>query len=60
MGSLYDILHKKRIPITNQQMMDIILDIAIGLCFLHSSRPPIIHRDLKVNIAVDLCVNYRV
>eukprot|EP00002_Diphylleia_rotans_P039547 TRINITY_DN9193_c0_g2_i1.p1 TRINITY_DN9193_c0_g2~~TRINITY_DN9193_c0_g2_i1.p1 ORF type:complete len:2481 (-),score=465.82 TRINITY_DN9193_c0_g2_i1:92-7534(-) len=53
-GSLYDILHKKERMIGISQKIEYALDIAKGMQYLHSSKPPIVHRDLKsLNILVD-------
>eukprot|EP01083_Nonionella_stella_P298110 1012135_1 len=46
-GSLTDILLDHRVPITDLQKSDFLLDAARGMHYLHNCRPPIFHRDLK-------------
>ena len=47
-GSLFELLHQKRgIRISLKQKLKMAKDIAIGMQFLHTAEPPIIHRDLK-------------
>jgi len=60
-GSLFSLLHEKRgsIQLTNKQKFKIVLDIAKGMNYLHSSgEQPILHRDLKsLNLLVVEPVN---
>jgi len=45
---LFNILHQQRnLIITWETRLKILLEIAIGMNFLHTNVPPIIHRDLK-------------
>ncbi|KAF4688904.1 protein kinase kinase kinase [Perkinsus olseni] len=47
-GSLYDLLHVKReVQLSWGQRAVMMLDVAKGIYFMHSSRPPVIHRDIK-------------
>jgi hypothetical protein len=46
-GDLYDLLKNKKIDLPWKLRKKILLQIAIGMNFLHSHEPPIIHRDLK-------------
>jgi serine/threonine protein kinase len=49
-GTLFEVLHekKKTIPkITWKQRHKMCLDIAKGMHFMHSLKPPLMHRDLK-------------
>jgi len=46
-GSLYDLLHKTKQELTWRQRLQILLDIAEGMEYLHSLVPIILHRDLK-------------
>ena len=47
-GTLFDLLYKKKDLILKWELrLKILLEIAIGMNFLHSNVPPIIHRDLK-------------
>lgn len=64
-GSLYNILHddvinrgnKNHKPIEKpslEQRLKLLLDAAKGMLYLHTLKPPIIHRDLKTqNLLVD-------
>lgn len=45
-GSLYRLLHSDE-PLSWPQRYQIGLDIALGLHFMHTQKPPILHRDLK-------------
>lgn len=53
-GSLHDLLANPKIEITLLQKIRMMKDIALGMNWLHCSKPPIIHRDLKpTNVLVD-------
>ncbi|CAB9499442.1 activated protein kinase catalytic subunit alpha-1 [Seminavis robusta] len=53
-GSLYDLLRNETMYAGGEIILQIIKDITQGINFLHSSRPPILHGDLKAkNILVD-------
>lgn len=53
-GSLHDLLANSKIEITLLQKVKMMKDIALGMNWLHCSKPPIIHRDLKpTNVLVD-------
>ncbi|CAJ1970001.1 unnamed protein product [Cylindrotheca closterium] len=53
-GSLYDLLRNETLYTGGEIIMQIVRDIAQGLRFLHASKPPILHRDLKAkNILID-------
>jgi len=53
-GSLYDHLHKETMSPGGEIILQVIRDIVQGIQFLHASKPPILHGDLKVkNILVD-------
>jgi len=45
-GDLFDYIRKTRRPLIKQQIM-FMHDIALGLSYLHTRRPSIIHRDMK-------------
>lgn len=48
-GSLYNMLHKEQVKLELTTIKTLAIDILRGLIFLHSCKPPIIHRDLKSN-----------
>jgi len=53
-GSLFDLLKDDSQPLTWKRCLQLSLDIAQGMQYLHEHSPPIIHRDLKsLNILVD-------
>ena len=46
-GNLYDVIHKKDLQLDWLFRWRCAIDIAKGMNFLHTTTPPIIHRDLK-------------
>ncbi|XP_039067157.1 uncharacterized protein LOC120213084 isoform X1 [Hibiscus syriacus] len=53
-GSLFDILQKNTTKLGWRRRVNMALDIARGMNYLHNCNPPIIHRDLKSsNLLVD-------
>lgn len=44
-GSLEDLLNREKVPISREDVVQISLDVANGLIYLHQRK--IIHRDLK-------------
>lgn len=46
-GSLYDLLHNETMEAGGEIILQIIRDIVQGIQFLHASKPPILHGDLK-------------
>lgn len=53
-GTLFDLLHKKKVKLDNQTKLNFCLDICKGLMYLHSLKPAILHRDLKsLNLLLD-------
>eukprot|EP00798_Chlamydomonas_sp_ICE-L_P014010 gene14010-19944_t len=53
-GSLFRILHRARADLDPRRRLNIALDIARGMCYLHNCKPMIVHRDLKSpNLLVD-------
>eukprot|EP00161_Ancyromonas_sigmoides_P014949 TRINITY_DN3924_c0_g1_i1.p1 TRINITY_DN3924_c0_g1~~TRINITY_DN3924_c0_g1_i1.p1 ORF type:complete len:512 (-),score=236.69 TRINITY_DN3924_c0_g1_i1:32-1501(-) len=56
-GSLYGLLQrykKKGLSLEPRVLRSILLDTALGMCYLHECEPPVIHRDLKsMNILLD-------
>ena len=53
-GSLNDLLHNETMHLSGEIILQVCRDVAQGLRFLHSSKPPIMHGDLKGrNILID-------
>jgi len=53
-GSLYDLLRNETLHLSGDVILQIVRDVAQGLRFLHSSKPPVLHGDLKArNILID-------
>ena len=53
-GSLYELLRNESFFMGGEIILQIVRDIAQGLRFLHSSKPAILHGDLKAkNILID-------
>jgi len=52
-GSLFDVLGDESIEISWERKLDIAMDVAKGMVYLHTRNPPIIHRDIKsLNVLV--------
>jgi serine/threonine protein kinase len=52
-GSLYNILEDNKVRLQLADILDIALDVATGLDYLHTQSPPIVHRDISAkNILV--------
>lgn len=53
-GSLHDLLHNETITLGGEIILQVVRDIVQGMQFLHASKPPLLHGDLKAqNILVD-------
>ncbi|KAK7383316.1 hypothetical protein VNO78_28991 [Psophocarpus tetragonolobus] len=53
-GSLYRLLHRPNLRLDEKKRLRMALDVAKGMNYLHTSHPPIVHRDLKSpNLLVD-------
>ncbi|OQR90847.1 kinase [Thraustotheca clavata] len=53
-GSLYGVIHSDELKLDWSLLLRMLLDSARGMNFLHSSSPPLIHRDLKsINLLID-------
>eukprot|EP01102_Stenamoeba_stenopodia_P012134 TRINITY_DN3792_c0_g1_i2.p1 TRINITY_DN3792_c0_g1~~TRINITY_DN3792_c0_g1_i2.p1 ORF type:complete len:732 (-),score=135.02 TRINITY_DN3792_c0_g1_i2:82-2277(-) len=60
-GSLYDVLHNDSIPLDWKLIKNMAMDAARGMDYLHSSTPPVLHRDFKsLNLLVDQKWNLKV
>mmetsp|Transcript_504 Transcript_504/g.764 ORF Transcript_504/g.764 Transcript_504/m.764 type:complete len:553 (-) Transcript_504:189-1847(-) len=60
-GSAYDILHDKSVQLSFKRRMKIAHQAALGMNYLHCTKPPFIHRDLKTsNLLVDENYNVKV
>eukprot|EP00322_Chrysochromulina_rotalis_P028322 CAMPEP_0115870672 /NCGR_PEP_ID=MMETSP0287-20121206/22451_1 /TAXON_ID=412157 /ORGANISM="Chrysochromulina rotalis, Strain UIO044" /LENGTH=339 /DNA_ID=CAMNT_0003325409 /DNA_START=29 /DNA_END=1048 /DNA_ORIENTATION=- len=52
--SLFERLHRRPDEMSRRQSVGIAIQVAEGMAFLHSRRPPIVHRDLKShNVLLD-------
>jgi len=59
-GSLYDLLHQRRISLTGVQRLNMAMQISEGVAFLHGRTPPFVHRDLKsLNVVLDMALNVK-
>ena len=47
-GSVYDLMHKRKKMFDGRELLSIIQQTSQGMHYLHSFKPPILHRDLKV------------
>jgi len=53
-GSLHALLHVRRAALPEAHRWSIVLEVVEGVAFLHSLRPPCVHRDLKsANVILD-------
>ncbi|CAL5206185.1 unnamed protein product [Lathyrus oleraceus] len=53
-GSLYGLLHRPKLVLDEKRRLRMALDVAKGMNYLHTSHPPVVHRDLKSpNLLVD-------
>ncbi|KAH6837342.1 hypothetical protein C2S53_009602 [Perilla frutescens var. hirtella] len=60
-GSLFDLLHGSRKPPGWVKRTRFALQVAWAVHFLHSSQPPVIHRDIKSsNVLIDADFNSRI
>jgi serine/threonine protein kinase len=49
-GSLYDLLQNETLHAGGDMIVQVFRDVAQGLRFLHASKPPILHGDLKAKV----------
>jgi serine/threonine-protein kinase CTR1 len=60
-GSLWEVLRSNDSALNEGMRHQMALDIARGMSYLHSLKPPILHRDLKaLNLLVDNSFNVKV
>ncbi|TMW66372.1 hypothetical protein Poli38472_004137 [Pythium oligandrum] len=53
-GSVYSVIHSDDVHIDWSLLLRMMIDSSRGMHFLHTSNPPILHRDLKsVNLLID-------
>eukprot|EP00002_Diphylleia_rotans_P015374 TRINITY_DN2985_c0_g1_i4.p1 TRINITY_DN2985_c0_g1~~TRINITY_DN2985_c0_g1_i4.p1 ORF type:complete len:2280 (+),score=353.77 TRINITY_DN2985_c0_g1_i4:93-6932(+) len=59
--NLHDLLQGEEVEIGDVQSKQFMMDIAKGMRYLHTSNPPILHRDLKsLNVLVDESLKLKV
>ncbi|CAE7202101.1 drkB [Symbiodinium sp. CCMP2456] len=59
-GSLHHLLHVRRQKLPASHAMNMCIQIADGVSYLHSQTPTIVHRDLKsLNVVLDLSLNIK-
>ena len=52
--SLYDLLRRTEAPLELKQVLTIARQVALGIYYLHSCKPPVLHLDLKsANVLLD-------
>ena len=52
--SLYDLLRKAEAPLELQRVLTLARQVALGIYYLHTSKPPVLHLDLKsANVLLD-------
>merc|ERR1719282_1745012 len=57
-GSLHSLLHQRKESLVFSQRLDMALQVAEGVAFLHGQSPPFVHRDLKsLNVVLDFALN---
>jgi serine/threonine protein kinase len=54
-GSLFDLLHDEKFALGWDLRVSICRDVSSGMNFLHTTTPPVLHRDLKVCVVVFYC-----
>jgi serine/threonine protein kinase len=52
-GSLYEMLHNRMALLDADMLLRLAKDIATGMTYLHSCKPPILHNDLKTGEQCD-------
>jgi len=60
-GSLHHLLHVRKLQLPLLHALNMCLQIADGVMYLHSHTPTIVHRDLKsLNVVLDLSLNVKI
>jgi len=60
-GSLHHLLHVRRIQLPLPHALNMTLQLADGVTYLHSQNPTVVHRDLKsLNVVLDLHLNVKI
>eukprot|EP00698_Gefionella_okellyi_P011694 TRINITY_DN30_c0_g1_i1.p1 TRINITY_DN30_c0_g1~~TRINITY_DN30_c0_g1_i1.p1 ORF type:complete len:680 (+),score=180.18 TRINITY_DN30_c0_g1_i1:63-2042(+) len=60
-GSVFDCMHKKRMPFSAAFIWKVAREMAEGLAVMHALSPPMIHRDIKsLNILLDANMNSKI
>eukprot|EP01094_Clydonella_sp_ATCC50884_P026721 TRINITY_DN7426_c0_g1_i2.p1 TRINITY_DN7426_c0_g1~~TRINITY_DN7426_c0_g1_i2.p1 ORF type:complete len:505 (+),score=138.44 TRINITY_DN7426_c0_g1_i2:556-2070(+) len=61
MGSLQDVLFENDMELSFKQRIHILTSVVLGMNWLHSLRPPFLHRDLKSgNVLLDSNLNVKI
>jgi len=59
-GSLHHLLHVRKLRLPLLHALNLVLQLAEGVLYLHSQVPCIVHRDLKsLNVVLDLSLNLK-
>ena len=54
-GSLYNFLHVRKVKLPSRHSLNMSMQLADGVDYLHSRNPVVVHRDLKsLNVVLDL------
>lgn len=60
-GSLHHLLHVKKTKLPGNQAINMCMQLADGVWYLHEQNPTIVHRDLKsLNVVLDLNLNVKI
>jgi serine/threonine protein kinase len=60
-GSLHHLLHVRKLQLPLLHALNMCLQVADGVMYLHSQTPTVVHRDLKsLNVVLDLNLNIKI